>query len=225
VLGLSATTVDLGTVDSVWRLDLRGVGTAPVDVVVGNTPAWLAVVPKQRRVDPGADVPLTITLDRKTAPAGPVDLTVPVGARNGVGGADLRIRARVDGSPRIVSVTSAPARIVRSGCRPAAGAGAVAGAAGAGAAAGAGVTQATVTVTADDGTGVFAVELTVSLPDGRTQSQALSLGTASGTRSTWTGQLASTQEPGTITYTAAVTDLNGRRSHSPGSLVVLPCPS
>ncbi|WP_157467791.1 hypothetical protein [Frankia sp. QA3] len=205
---MSATTVDLGPVDSVWRLDLRGEGTAPVDVVVGTSPSWLAVVPDRPRIDPGADVPLVITLDRSMAPPGSVDVTVPVSARNGVGGADVRITASVDGPPQILSVAAAPDRIVRAGCLPAAG-----------------VAQSTVTVTALDGTGIFAVELAVVLPGGRTVNESLSLGETTANRSTWTGRLASPQEPGTISYTATVTDLEGRRSRSPGSLVVLPCPS
>ncbi|KJE20941.1 hypothetical protein FF36_04715 [Frankia torreyi] len=208
VLAVSATTVDLGPVDSVWRLDLRGEGTAPVDVAVGASPSWLAVVPDRPRVNPGADVPLVITLDRSVAPPGPVDVTVPVNARNGVGGADVRITASVDGPPRIQSVTAAPDRIVRAGCPPAAG-----------------VARSTVTVTALDETGIFAVELAAVLPGGRTTTESLSLGQATGDRSTWTGTLASTQDPGTINYTATVTDLEGRRSQSSGSLVVLPCPS
>ncbi|WP_261570606.1 hypothetical protein [Frankia gtarii] len=208
VLTVSATTVDLGPVDSVWRLDLRGEGTAPVDVAVGVSPAWLAVVPDRPRVNPGADVPLVITLDRSVAPPGRVDVTVPVSARNGVGGADVRITASVDGPPRILSVVAAPDRVSRAGCPSAAG-----------------VAQATVTVTALDETGIFAVELTAVLPGGRTTTESLSLGQATGNRSTWTGQLASAQDPGTINYTATVTDLEGRRAQSPGSLVVLPCPS
>ncbi len=213
VLALSATTVDLGPVDSVWRLDLRGEGTAPVDVAVGASPSWLAVVPDRPRVNPGADVPLVITLDRSVAPPGPIDVTVPVSARNGVGGADVRITASVDGPPRILSVTAAPDRVVRTGCSPATGV------------AQSTAATSTVTVTAVDETGIFAVELAAVLPGGRTTTESLSLGTATGDRSTWTGRLASAPDPGTISYTATVTDLEGRRSQSPGSLVVLPCPS
>ncbi|WP_101830258.1 hypothetical protein, partial [Frankia canadensis] len=249
VLGLSATSVDLGAVDSVWRVDLRGDGTAPVDVAVGSTPSWLAVVPNQRRVDPGVKVPLVITLDRAAAPEGTVDVTVPVTARTGVGGADLRITAKVDGSPRIVSVTAAPARIVRSGCPATGGAsqsaassggtaprgvsagapapppGATATSAGAGAAAAPAASQTTVTVTTDDAVGIFAVQLAATLPGGRSQTLAMNLGAATGDRSTWTGQLTAPSQTGTITYTAAVTDLNGKRAQYPGSLPVLPCPS
>ncbi len=216
VLGLSATTVDLGTVDSTWRLDLRGEGTAAVDVVVGATPAWLAVVPKQRRVAPGADVPLVITLDRGSAPAGPVDVTVPVGAGNGVGGADVRITASVDGSPQITAMTNVPDTVVRAGCgpspSPAAGAGADA-------------SRSTVTVTAEDSTGIFAVELIATLPDGQTRNAAMILGPQSGDRSTWTAPLAATRDTGTITFTATVTDLNNRRAQASGSLAVRPCPA
>ncbi|MCL9794505.1 hypothetical protein, partial [Frankia sp. AgKG'84/4] len=216
VLGLSATSVDLGTVDSTWRLDLRGEGTVAVDVVIGATPAWLAVVPKQRRVAPGADVPLVITLDRGTAPAGPVDVTVPVGAENGVGGADVRITASVDGSPRIAAVTNVPEAVVRAGCppspSPAAGADADA-------------SRSTVTVTAEDGTGIFAVQLIATLPDGQTRNAVMTLGPQSGDRSTWTAPLAATRDTGTITFTATVTDLNNRRAQASGSLAVLPCPA
>ncbi|MCK9894078.1 hypothetical protein [Frankia sp. AgB32] len=212
VLGLSATTVDLGAVDSTWRLDLRGEGTAAVDVVVGTTPAWLAVVPKERRVDPGANVPLMITLNRSTAPVGPVDVTVPVAAENGVGGADVRITASVDGSPRITAVTNAPDSVVRSGCGPSP-------------SPGADPARSTVTVTAEDGTGIFAVELAATLPGGQSQDLAMSLGPQSGDRSTWTAALTASQDTGTITYSVTVTDLNGRHSQASGSLAVLPCPT
>jgi len=260
VLGLSTTSVNLGKVDSVWRVNLRGDGTAPVDVVVGGTPAWLSVVPNQRQVSPGAQVPLMITLDRAKAPAGPVDVTVPVQARGGSGGGDLRITASVDDSPRIMSVTAAPAQIVRAGCPTTAGANAgaptrnsqpaggqpvggqpaAAGAAQGGdtaagnppptpatAAAGASAAAAsttTITLTADDAVGIFTVELAAALPGGKNQTLAMDLGTASGTRSTWTGQLTAPTQTGTLTYTASVTDLNGKRAQLPGQLSVLPCP-
>ncbi|CAO5187930.1 BACON domain-containing protein [Frankia sp. AiPs1] len=244
VLGLSATRVDLGAVDSTWRLNLRAEGTAPVDVVVGKTPSWLAVVPDRKRVDPGTSIPLMITLNRASAPTGTVDVSVPVAAGNGTGGADVRITAQVDGSPRIASVTASPARIVRAGC-PTAGAATPAAPArsetgsDAGGGGGAGGTGApaspsaaapgntdttTVTVTANDETGIQSARLTGTLPDGRALDQPLTLGPASGDRTSWTAVLLA-QDTGTIAYTATVTSLTGRTATSSGTVTVLPCPA
>ncbi len=119
-LGLSSTRADLGDVDSVWRLDLRGEGTAPVDVVIGASPSWLIVMPGRSRIDPGAVVPLVIALDRAAAPSGPIDVTVPIRPREGGGGGDVRVTARVDGSLQVVSMVAAPTTLYPSGCAPAA---------------------------------------------------------------------------------------------------------
>ncbi|MCK9875412.1 hypothetical protein MXD59_06405 [Frankia sp. Ag45/Mut15] len=248
VLGLSATRVDLGTVDSTWRLDLRGEGTAPVDVVVGRTPSWLAVVADTPRVNPGASVPLVISLNRSAAPVGTLDVSVPVSAANGTGGADLRITARVDGSPRVESATATPNRITRAGCPAPAAAGAAApvtsaaagtggsaatpdptGATGAGAgadtaAAPVSTDTTTVTVTAVDETGVRSARLTGTFPDGRTLDQPLTLGPATGDRTTWTARLVA-QSTGTIAYTAVVTSITGRTAQASGTVAVLPCPA
>ncbi|WP_462187966.1 hypothetical protein [Frankia sp. CcWB2] len=83
----------------------------------------------------------------------------------------------------------------------------------------------TVTVSVVDATGIFAVELVVSLPDGGRASVSLVLDRATGNRSTWSGPVGPARVAGAITYTATVTDLDGRRSRAPGSLTVLPCPS
>lgn len=250
VLGLSTTRVDLGAVDSTWRLDLRGEGTAPVDVVVGRTPSWLAVVPNSPRVSPGASTALVISLNRAAAPVGAVDVSVSVDAGNGTGGGNLRITARVDGSPRIESATAAPARITRAGC-PASAAGSAATAATTGsrtdattvggtpdgtgtAAAGTGAAQGaaaaagstdttTVTVTAVDETGIQSARLTGTFPDGRALDQPLTLGPAAGDRTTWTASLVA-QGTGTIAYTAVVTGITGRTAQASGSVTVLPCP-
>ncbi|ORT54346.1 hypothetical protein KBI5_04830 [Frankia sp. KB5] len=217
-LSLSSTRVDLGDVDSVWRLDLRGEGTAPVDVVIGASPSWLTVVPGRSRIDPGAVVPLVITLDRAAAPSGPIDVTVPVRPRKGDGGGDVRVTARVDGSPQVVSMVAAPTTLYPSGCAPAARVTASPVTASP-------VTVSTVTVSVVDATGIFAAELVVNLPDGGRASVSLVLDRATGNRSTWSGPVGPARVAGAITYTATVTDLDGRRSRAPGSLTVLPCPS
>ncbi|WP_026239565.1 hypothetical protein [Parafrankia discariae] len=207
-IGLSRTDVDFGEVESTIRVDLLGVGTSPARVRVGDTPGWVSVVPGQEVVDPGAQVPLVVTLDRATAPPGSIDLDVPVSAVDGSGGGDLRITARVSGAPGLSGVSAAPTAILTSGC-----------------AGDQGATQATVTATVVDPTGVLGVEVRTRAPDGQATTTPLQLVTAVDDRSTWSGPVGPAPTAGTITYTVVATDLDGRSSTTDGSVEVRPCPA
>ncbi|MCK9903937.1 hypothetical protein CC117_20340 [Parafrankia colletiae] len=206
-IGLSSTSVAFGAVESTVSVDLLGVGTAPAHVRVGGTPAWVRVVPRQDVVDPGARVPLVVTLDRETAPPGTVDLSVPVRAVDGSGGGSLRITATVSGAPSL-SVAAAPAEILVATC-----------------AAGQGPNQATVTATVVDPTGVLGVEVRTRAPDGTETTAPLALVTAIEDRSTWSGPIGPAPAPGTLAYTVVATDLDGRKSEAGGSVEVRPCPT
>ncbi|OAA28260.1 hypothetical protein UG55_1006234 [Frankia sp. EI5c] len=205
-IDLSSSAVDFGEAESTISVDLVGVGTQPAQVRVGGTPAWLSVVPRAEVVAPGARVPLVVTLDRATAPPGPVTLAVPVAAVGGSGGGDLRITATVSGAPGLTA-SAAPAEIVAATCAD-----------------GAGPTQSTVSATVIDPTGVFGVEVRTRAADGTPATVPLGLVTADGDRSTWSGPIGPGPVTGTMDYTVVATDLDGRRSEVGGSIEVRPCP-
>ncbi|CUU60405.1 hypothetical protein Ga0074812_13939 [Parafrankia irregularis] len=205
VLGLSSSDVAFGDVESTISVELIGVGTAPARVSVGATPAWLSAVPHEGVVDPGARVPLVITLNRATAPPGPVDVFVPVAAVDGSGGGKLHVTANVSGAPEL-RASLAPAEIVTANCP-----------------ADRGSTQAIVSATVVDPTGVFGVEVRTRAPDGTASTNALGLVTATDDRSTWSGPIGPVPTAGTMSYTVVATDLDGRRSEVTGSVEVRAC--
>jgi hypothetical protein len=208
VLSLSTGQLNLGTVETSASFDVESVGTSAVEFAVGPLPSWLSVTPAGGRVAAGSRTRLTATLDRSAAPAGPVDVGVAVSAVDGSGGGTVRVTAQVGGPPQIVAVAASPSVVYPEGCASAAGS-----------------TQSVVTVTAQDSTGVFTVEVVARLPDGRTTTVPLTLGEASGERSTWSGGVGPARTSGALTFTAVATDIDGLRTESPGSLTVDPCPA
>lgn len=207
-LSLSTTGLDFGLVETTASFEVASVGTSEVRFAVGPVPSWLSVTPDGGRVAAGQRERVVVTIDRTQAPAGPVDVGVGVSAVAGNGGGTVRVTAQVGGPPQIVTAAASPSAIFPDRCgsvqRP---------------------TQSVVSVTARDSTGIFAVEVTARLPDGRTTTVPLALGTAAGDSSTWSGNVGPATTSGALTFTAVVTDLDGLRSESANSLTVEPCPA
>ncbi len=123
-------------------------------------------------------------------------------------GGTLRVTAVISGPPAVDSLAVTPAVVYTTGC-PAA----------------AGPTVSTVSVRATDSTGVFRVDLVAHLPDGRTTTSALNLGEAAEDWSVWSGPVGPSAVPGSLSFTVTVTDLDGLRAQSTGSLEISSCPA
>ncbi|WP_131786536.1 hypothetical protein [Protofrankia symbiont of Coriaria ruscifolia] len=210
-LALSTGDVNLGTVNSSATMELRDTGRLPVDFRFAATPSWLSVAPASGTIAAGGRRTVTFTLDRSAAPVGVVDTSVAVVAVATLGGARqagaVRVTAVVSGPPAIDSLTATPAVVYTTGCPSASG-----------------PTVSVVSVKATDSTGVFGAELVARLPDGRTTTSSLNLGEASGQQSVWSGPVGPSGIPGPMSFTVTVTDIDGLRAQSTGSLEVRSCP-
>ncbi len=209
---LSQSTLDLGSVNSSATVDLHNTGTAPADFQFGATATWLTVTPAAGTIAGGAHRAVTFSLDRTAAPAGVVDVSVAVAAHGGAQQAGavgaVRVIAQVSGPPVIDSVATAPTVLYTLGCPPTSR-----------------PTLSVVSVRTTDSTGVFGVELIAKLPDGRTTTTGLNLDDATGQQSVWSGPVGSSGAAGLLSFTVTVTDINGLRAQSTGSLEVRTCPA
>ncbi|WP_322761065.1 BACON domain-containing protein [Frankia sp. Cr2] len=211
-LVFSPAVLDLGSVNSSATVELRNTGSLTADYQFAATPTWLAVGPSAGTVAAGGRRTVLFSLDRTAAPAGLVDISVAVAVRSGAtqpaGTGAVRVTAVVSGPPVIDAVTAAPSIVYPLGCAPASG-----------------PTLSMVSVRATDSTGVFGVQLVARLPDGRTTSTALNLDSATGQQSDWSGPVGPSNSSGRLSFTVTVTDLNGLRTESAGSLEVSDCPA
>nr|WP_322779647.1 hypothetical protein [Frankia sp. Cas4] len=208
----SPAMLDLGSVNSSATVELRNTGSVTADYQFAATPAWLAVGPSAGTVAAGGRKAVLFSLDRTAAPAGLVDISVAVVVHSGstqpAGTGAVRVTAVVSGPPVINAVTAAPSIVYPLGCAPASG-----------------PTLSMVSVRATDATGVFGVQLVARLPDGRTTTTALNLDSATGQQSDWSGPVGPSNTAGRLSFTVTVTDLNGLRTESAGSLDVSDCPA
>ncbi len=208
-LALSTGDLDFGTVNSSATMELRNTGRLPVDFRFAATPSWLSVAPASGMIAAGDHRTVTFTLDRSAAPVGVVDTSVAVATLGGARQAGtVRATAVVSGPPAISSLTAAPAVVYTTGCPSASG-----------------PTVSVVSVKATDSTGVFGAELVARLPDGRTTTTTLNLDDASGQQSVWSGPVGPSAIPGSLSFTVTVTDIDGLRAQSTGSLEVRSCPA
>nr|MDT0667192.1 hypothetical protein [Micromonospora sp. DSM 115978] len=113
---MSATQVNLGSVETAGSFEVVSVGTSDVEYAVGPVPSWLSVTPDGGELEAGARAGLVVTLDRTEAPAGPVDVGIGISAVDGSGGGTVRVTAQVGGPPQIVSAVAVPSVIVPEGC-------------------------------------------------------------------------------------------------------------
>jgi hypothetical protein len=219
--GLSVTpsTAVFGDAETTTTVRIADSGPAAT-FAVGPPPGWLTVSPTSGTVAAGGSATVVLTLDRVEAPVGALSLSLPVtaspaptaSAGTAAGttptGTTLAVTAEVAAAPAVGAQTFAPARVVVAGCPAPA------------------TTVTTLTVSVTDTVGIFGVNARVTLPNRAASTVALTLGEATGARSTWSGTLGPSPVAGTAAVDIVATGLDGRQTHASGTFVITSgCPA
>jgi hypothetical protein len=113
-LAVDATPVDFGPAGNQGQLRIANTGREPLVFETRAAVPWITFVGGEGTLDPGANVIVSVALDRSRAPEGAADMEIRVQSNGG--SAVVPVRAMVERAPEVSSVEATPQSVVVRGC-------------------------------------------------------------------------------------------------------------